>query len=548
MQPRVGGRAHNAGWAIVATLALGILACGRPAEAPTPSQSDEPRYGGQLNVRADQDPYDWDITYTGKTGLMGDSMGLAYDSLLSFKSGPGIGHTEMILQPRLAERWQAAPDGRSFTFYLRKGVKYANQPPLNGREVTSADAKFAYEYLTRTGELEKKNLPQAQMSWMFEGLKNIETPDRYTLVVSFDEPFVPFLSYAASEWTPVLPREIYEQEGHYKDRILGSGPYQLDRGASQQTTRWVFKKNPDYWDAGKPYLDEIRWLVLRDEAAELAAFQSKQLDVVQDLGYREAQDLMKTYPQAGMFEYTNPLGFRFFVSQVRKGPMNDLRVRKALDLAIDRDEILRTVAGGKGKWSMPGVFPDTFTAEEARRYIKYDPEEAKRLLAQAGFENGVDLEWIIVNNESPTNMAWIQLVQAQVKKVGMNINLKLLERQEQRKRKYAGDYDLDYGVGLGNAEADIDSTLFASYYSRSSYNNSKVNDPVLDDLVLAQRRETDPAKRQDLIRRASIRLQEMSWAPYLIYPPKFTFWQPHVKSYHPHFGSKAEFPFVWMER
>ena len=137
---------------------------------------------------------------------------------------------------------------------------------------------------------------------------------------------------------------------------------------------------------------------------------------------------------------------------------------------------------------------------------------------------------------------------AQVKKVGMNINLKLLERQEQRKRKYAGDYDLDYGVGLGNAEADIDSTLFASYYSRSSYNNSKVNDPVLDDLVLAQRRETDPAKRQDLIRRASIRLQEMSWAPYLIYPPKFTFWQPHVKSYHPHFGSKAEFPFVWMER
>jgi len=130
----------------------------------------------------------------------------------------------------------------------------------------------------------------------------------------------------------------------------------------------------------------------------------------------------------------------------------------------------------------------------------------------------------------------------------MNINLKLLERQEQRKRKYAGDYDLDYGVGLGTAEADIDSTLFAAYYSKSSYNNSKVNDPVLDELVLGQRRETDPAKRHELIRKASIRLQEQSWAPYVIYPPRTTFWQRYVKNYYPHFGSKAEFTWVWLEK
>jgi len=400
-------------------LIVTAAACARPQDTPAVTEpSLQPKSGGQFSARADQDPYDWDITYTGKTAPMGDSLGLAYDSLLSFKSGPGIKHTEMVLQPRLAERWQASPDGKTFTFNLRKGAKYANQPPVNGREVTSADVKCSYEYQTRTGDLDKKGLPEGQMSWMFEGMKKIDIPDRHTVVVSFEEPFVPFLSYAASEWTPIMPREIFEQDGHFKDKILGSGPYQLDRAASQQTTRWVFKKNPDYWDAGKPYLDEIRWIVLRDEAAELAAFQSKQLDVVQDLSYREAEDMKKAQPNAGTFEYTNPLGYRFFVSQVRKGPMNDFRVRKALDLAMDRDEILRTVSGGRGRWSMPGVFPDMFTDEEARRYIKHDPEEAKKLLAQAGFEKGVELEWIIVNNESATNMAWIQLVQASSRRSG----------------------------------------------------------------------------------------------------------------------------------
>src|SRR5438270_11722960 len=141
---------------------------------------------------------------------------------------------------------------------------------------------------------------------MLEALDSVTTPDPYTVVVRFREPFAPFINYAASERLPIVPHEIYDLDGHFKDRIAGTGAFQLDAAASQKGTRWVFRKNPNYWEPGRPYLDEVRWVVIRDTAAGFVAFQTRQVD---EAGYRygitanDAALIEKNNPQAVKYGY-----------------------------------------------------------------------------------------------------------------------------------------------------------------------------------------------------------------------------------------------------
>ena len=179
------------------------------------------------------DPWDWDISYN-KASPNGKGVSLAYDSLLAFKYGTDLEFNQLIVQPDLAERWEVSPDAKTFTFHLRKGVKFQDLPPVNGRELTSADVKFSFEYRTRSGEFADKKLPAAELRYMFEGMDRVETPDAHTAVVHFKEPFVPFLSYAASDWNPILPREIFDRDGHFKEAIVGTSALMLDAAASQR--------------------------------------------------------------------------------------------------------------------------------------------------------------------------------------------------------------------------------------------------------------------------------------------------------------------------
>jgi len=532
-------------------LVLATLACAPAGEGPGAQAGQgngEPRHGGQLNVRAAGDPYDWDMSYAGKETNNQFGIAYAYDSLLGFKRPPEVKYGEMVLRPGLAERWEASPDGKNFTFHLRKGVRFEDRPPVNGRELTAADAKFSYEYWSRTGEFNDKKLPFSQFRYFFEGLETVETPDRYTVMVRFAEPFVPFINYAASDRNPIVPREIFDLDGHLKDRLTGTGPFYLDPDASQKGTRWVWRKNPRYWEADKPYLDQIRWLVVPEEATSYAAFQTKQIDILRNLAYTDFQDIRKSNPQAVEFKAVQPQGYRLFLSLARPGPLRDVRVRRALALAIDRDEVNKVVAGGLGVWAVPGAIADLFTEEEARKLQKQDPEAARRLLIDTGERKEMVLEWILQTNEPRVNLTWYQLVQSQLKKVGINATFHPLDRATQLQRRFVGDFELDTGVGSGALDADPDSVLYGRFHSTSTGNRTAVNDAELDRLLVAQRREPNPEKRLELLRQAARRIVDMVWEVDLVYPPKWDVTHPYVKAYGPHFGDHGEHQFLWLER
>ena len=533
-------------------LALALVACG-PASAPSASPgsgSTDPKAGGQLNVRVHPDPFNWDITFS-KSTPNDDATTLTYSSLLGFELGPDLAYTDLIIQPELAEKWEVSPDAKTFTFHLRQGAKFHNLPPLNGREVTSADVKFSAEYRLRSGEFKDKKLPKAEVDYIYEGLQSVDTPDKYTAVLKFKDPFVPFLSYAASDWNPIYGREIYDQDGNFQDKLIGAGPYMLDVAGSQKGSRWVFKKNPTYWDAPKPYLDSIRWLVLNEDSTAYAAFQTKQLDILhQGIDFDDAKDVQKQSPQAVSFKYMQPRANQLYLSQepARKSPVMDQRVRQAISLATDRDEIGKVFMGGEGEWALPGSMYGFFTQEEVKKIYKYDPEEAKRLVIQAGYPNGATLEWFWPNDEDSTSVSMGQLLQAQWKKAGINVELKFLDKTDQRAKRRQADFDVDIGLGLGGLHDDPDSLQYGRYHSKSTNNNGHVRDPELDKRLEATRQEVDPAKRRELFRETSKYIAEKAWTVELLYRPQWAFWHPYVKNYKPNFGSKGDYWMLWLDK
>lgn len=534
-------------WSLLLITAL-ALACG-PAQQPAADAGggpSQPRYGGILNLAVQADPFDWDLSLGGRSTPNQYGVSLATNGLTRFKSGPEVEYTENILLPDLAERWEVSSDAKTFTFHLRRGVKFQDVPPLNGREFTSADVRWTLEYRSRSGDYKK--LPRDSSSYMFDNLDRVETPDPYTAVIRFNESFPPFLNYTGSRWNTMLPREVYEKDGHLKDLLVGTGAYILDTGASQKGTRWVFKKNPNYFEQGKPYIDEIRWLVTPSEGSQQAAFQTKQIDQVDRLAYLAFQEIKRMAPQAESFKYYATNAQQMQTSHRSGSPFGDVRVRRAISMAVDRDEINRTVAGGEGLWAIPGAVAGTYSQEETKKLVPQDLAAAKRLLAEAGYNTNVEPEWLFPSNESQDNLAMYQLVQSQVKRIGVNPVLKPLDLPDYRARMRRGEFDLAMSIGgTGQLNADLDSLIY-KYHSTSSTNYVRAKDPELDRLLEAQRRESDVAKRQAIIKQVQTRMLEIWPIVDTIYPPRWEAWHSHLKNYRPHYTDSSAYRHAWLEK
>src|SRR5437867_3727658 len=131
-------------FALASLLTLVLTACGAPQAANRTANDGQPKRGGVITMRVENDPYDFDLSYAGKAAGSTDMFRAVTESLLGYKVGPDVGYSEKIFQPELAERWEVSQDARNFTFYLRKGAKFQDQPPVNGREFTADDVKWNF--------------------------------------------------------------------------------------------------------------------------------------------------------------------------------------------------------------------------------------------------------------------------------------------------------------------------------------------------------------------------------------------------------------------
>jgi peptide/nickel transport system substrate-binding protein len=523
--------------------ACGGRSTGSSTTSSATGQASKPRSGGTITLQLIADFFDFDSSQGGKTVPNPNATTLAYDTLLAFQQGPGVDYEKTTLIPGIATKWET-PDAATFTFHLRPGVKFSSASPLNGRALTSADVKWSFEYASRTGALKGTKLPQGQFGYMFEGLQGIETPDDTTVVVRFAAPFAPFLSYASTYGTQILPHEIYDQDGSFSKQVLGSGPMQVDLGASQHGSRWVFKRNQGYWTSDQPYLDAANYIVFKDPETMYAAFQTHQLDILKAVVDHDVKSVVAANPTAVRQQALDPNAQGLYMSATHP-PFNDVRARQAVAMAINRDEFDKTLGAGEGNWPIPAATPDLWSAAEAKQIVKFDPQQAKKLLADAGYPSGLKIDLMFASGKDDATE--VQLLQSQLKAVGIDATIQQVDAATKSSREHGADYTMD--LHAFPIFGDLDSRLYGSYHSKGTANQQRINDPKLDALIEAQRREPDATKRRDLLRAATKYVAENAVDVALFRQTINTFWQPYVKNYSDNWQQyNFNIPNVWLEK
>src|SRR5215470_5917992 len=533
-----------------ASLAAGVALSAWPLAGPSRlwgAATGPPKRGGILRVRG-YDPAHFDPHFTLNVRTNA-TLSFAYSTLVRYRVGADVPPGTFIVEPHVAERWEQ-PDDTTYIFHLRRGVKWHNKPPLNGRELVADDVKFTFDrFLSEPANVLRETL---------ERVERVEVVDRYTVKFVLKEPFVWLVNRLASPsgmW--IIAPEVVEQFGDLKqwESAIGTGPFLLER--YEPNVKTVFKRNPAYFLPGQPYIDGVEWLVLEDESTGLAMYRTGKIDCGPwhwwSVRQADLESLQKSHPH---------LLYRDFLSIVTGGltmrtdqpPFNDVRVRRAISHALDRQGITDAVylrgeatpAIGRGltEWSLP---VDQLGA--GAEYYQYDPKEAKRLLAEAGYPKGFQMQLTTTAGLGRDLVDAAQLVQRLLKDVGIEAALKLQEYGAYTATTVQGKYEgMVYGPSTG--ARDLDGPSYRMYVPDQAINRGYVNDPTLTALLKEQRRTKDLEARKQLIYAFQRYVAEQQYYVYTHSAMITGSWQPYVKNYAPNqtfdYGSRVAT--LWLDR
>ena len=439
-----------------------------------------------------------------------------YNALLKFN------HDGTKILPDLAETWEQKDDV-TYVFRLRQGVKFHNVPPVNGRELTSEDVKYSIER-------QMTNQPgKFQHAYFFlDKLASIQTPDKYTIVFKTREPYAPFLNYIASPWTVIVAREVVDKHGDLQRHAIGTGPFIMQEYRREQEA--VFVKNPAYFKKGLPYLDEVRLQYVIDPVAATAAFRGQQTDISL-LEFADVPSIKSSNPKIAVANITTmfPIVLRtrpYDEQRPNKPPFAEKKVRQAIQAAIKPEEFIEIVRSGWGI-TMTGPVP-TYRkpwALPASARPEFDPNKAKRLLAEAGYASGFETELIV--GSPGDNVKSAQVVKDQLAKVGIQVNLKPMEMAQYYNKSYSYDYSMSVHTALTGEEPE---EAFRPYYGANS-TYYRWGNKEIQRLIDEQSKLVDQKKRVEMVHLIQRMLLDDAPNVFLYTPIAHYGVQPWVKNY-----------------
>ncbi len=535
--------------ALLGTLGTLAVAC-RPATQPaapsTPTGAERPKPGGNLVIRwwtgdpPDLDPY-LNVTFRAQ-----EFAGFFYSRLLKFDNGPGIDPNAFLPVPDLAESYEPSKDGLTYVFKLRSNAKWQNKPPLNGRPVTADDVVWSFERFMKVS-------PQRAN---FSVVKDVKASDARTVVFTLNSTFAPFETTIASPMFWIMPREIIEADGNARTRIVGSGPFIFDR--FEKGVQVVAKRNPDYYLTGTPYVDEVDLLIVPEDATAVAALRAKSIDI-NGLSQTDRNAVAASNPEILMLDYPQNLLF-FLYWRVDAPPFNDVRVRQAFSLAIDRDEMIKVLFEGRGDYNnaVPlglhswWLDPRSQDMGPSAKYFKRDVPAAKELLAAAGYKDGLKVPMIAsLNAYGNTFNQSVELVIKQLKDAGIQADLRPQDYAAYISSTFLGKFDPGTIVwGLETPFQEPHDYLYNMYHPKGVRNHAGVNDPKLTAMLEKQVQTLDRTERKKIIFDIQRYLGEQQY--YVIGPIGMVTIarQPWVKNfyYQSDYGRGAEYvPKIWLD-
>jgi peptide/nickel transport system substrate-binding protein len=382
------------------------------------------------------------------------------------------------LEPDLAETWTVSDDALTYTFTLRGGLKFSDGSPI-----TPQDVKFSLERL--------RDQKDSVMGSMYKVVKSVETPDDKTVVITLNEPSAPFLSTLAMFSASVVPEKAVKDRGaDFGSNPVGAGAFMLKEWKRGDTVSLV--RNPNYWEASRVKLDGVDWLNIPNDNTRVLKLQGSEIEAAVFIPFNQIDTLAKD-PNIEIHLDPSSREDNLLINHAHK-PLDDVRVRKAVCAAIDRDAIVKTVLFGHGKVANSFIPAGALYYNANNKVCGYDPAAASKLLEEAGAKD-LALKLLIPAGDSIADQTAV-LVKDQLGKVGVTVNIEKQEQGQQFQSMIEGEYDLSTTYWT-NDIIDPDEKVTFSVYgiddNRSYFTNYK-NEKVTK-LVEEGRHEMDADKR-----------------------------------------------------
>ena len=529
--------------------ALAPLTLALAALAPAPAEAQQPKRGGVLRIAERELP---GLDPHGTVSFLSHSwMSLSYSLLVRHPNGPEQKHAaDFSIVPDLAERWEYKTPTQ-VVFTLRKGVRFHNKPPVNGREVTADDVKWSLErFIAKSGFKQR-----------LESVQAIDVVDRHTVRITLKEPFAPLLSHLANpSFCAILPKEAEEKfkDFNHPDAVIGTGPFILR--SYEKGVRLVFERNPDYFMKGMPYLDGVVGEVAPDTSTRLSLLRSGKAEFAHIWGWLspdEVRDIKKTNPELVATAY-QVIGQGYIYMRTDQPPFNDVRVRRAVSLAIDRKSWNEALLFNEGcvdsgpvpcalkEWKLDAAKMDP---AKAKYQVGYDPAEAKKLLAEAGHGKGLTVPMFHWPGYVSPWKSFYDLAAESLGKVGITVELKPEEYGKYISTTFLGKFDR-MAMGPSTPFTEVDDWLFGTHHPGQSANRSSVNDVELDKLLVAQRRELDVRKRTAMVQDIQRYLADKAYYVYVPSWPQYVTHPKYVKGFlhHDGYGLGMRLVYTWIDK
>lgn len=398
------------------------------------------------------------------------------------------------LEPEAAESWAVSDEGKTYTFKLKKGIKFTN-----GKELTAEDVKFTFERILDPAI-------GAVTSWVFadhfagaedmksgkvKTLDSIKVIDPYTVSITLEAPFAPFLKQIATGYGSIYPREACAAAGiDWAQHPIGSGPFKVAKW--ERDSLLVLEKNRDYFEKGLPVPDRVEYVVMPDRATEELEFEAGKIDWM-----TVPVDRYDRYAKSKWGEYiveTKPYTTYFLAFNTEWGPLKDVRVRQAISLGIDREKFCAQIMAGHASPAKTLLPPGILGYDETLPALEYNPGKAKQLLAEAGYANGVTIEcWQTTTAE--TTFRWNVAIQEMLKEIGVDWKIVRMDAAALSEAGQGGRRPASWSGWWADY---IDPENFHNPWLHSSHSKSvstNYNNPEVDRLIDEGAVEQDPVTR-----------------------------------------------------
>ena len=527
------------GLTIFALLSVLFIGAASAAQAPKP--------GGVLNATLIEAPPSFSIHEEATIGAVWPAMP-CYNNLVLFDPLKKQESPDSIIG-ELAERWTLQDGGRSLVFFLRKDVKWHD-----GRPFTSQDVKHTFDVVREAPGMTVKLRVNPRQLW-YENIASIDAPDPLTVAFRLKRPQPSLMLMLASGYSPVYPAHVPPAE--LRTKCVGTGPFKLKEIRPGELIEYV--KNTDYFLKGRPYLEGIRYTIIRDRNTRYSAIQAGRQDVPYPLEIAKtiAETVKQSAPKLVLTEHTTNVYDSFFVNWSRP-IFSDLKLRNALNLAVDRKGYIKAarqsaaVSGGVmlpppyGVWGLSA-------AEQAKMPGFGDPakqrEEAKKLLAEAGYGPSKPLKLTVSTRAIPSYVEITSYVVDQLRQLGIEATIEQIETGVWHAKMTRREFELAVDqTGIG--PDDPDARLYEGFKCGSPRNYSGYCNKEVDAMIDKQSEIIEQKKRLDLVHEIDKRLQ-LDGARFILgHSKEYVLMQPYVKNLIPHqsiynYGRMQE---VWLDK